>query len=70
MKITDSFDIGDAVIYLPTDERGEVTSINERFVFCKFWRYAHGFGYPKACNPRDLKLNGKKRMLYHFSKRN
>ena len=55
-KLTSKFKVGKAVVFLPTGERGEITSVNDAFVFCKFWRH-WGFGSPKACNPSDLRLN-------------
>lgn len=47
------FELGQFVIYTPHDggepERGEVTAINPRYVFVRFWADDHS----KACS-RDM----------------
>ena len=51
-KLNDS-DIGRGVIYIPSNEDGQITSYNDRFVFVAFGNRTRGRG--EACNPEDLK---------------
>jgi hypothetical protein len=48
------------VCYIPTGERGRISSWNETYIFVKFEQQLVNFGWvgttSKACYPRDLKL--------------